>query len=131
MNYILQGFLIGNEIHFDIQRNRLYRFSVNGSDRNVSFSSVFFNDTMKQLLVYLLEHARGKKVTKEELLTNIWDANNLSSSTQRLWQVIRKLNKKLMVLGLPCDFIQSTQGSGYIINYPDIIPFYFKEALEA
>ncbi len=124
MDYKLYGFLIGKDIHFDIGSKRLYRFSVDCTERNLMFGSVFFNDTMMQLFLYLLSHARTQKVTKDELLSKIWEENNLSPSTQRLWQVLNKLNKKLTMVGLPEDFIQSAKGTGYIINYSEITPLY-------
>lgn len=128
MDYKLYGFLIGKDVHFDIDSKRLYRFSVDGSERNLMFGSIFFNDTMLQLFIYLLRNARSQKVTKDELLSNIWEANNLSPSTQRLWQVLNKLNKKLAMIGLPEDFIKSSKGSGYIINYKEILPLYCEAA---
>ncbi len=127
MDYKLYGFLIGKDIHFDIGRKRLYHFSVDSTERNLMFGSVFFNDTMMQLFLYLLSHARTQKVTKDELLNKIWEENNLSPSTQRLWQVLNKLNKKLALIGLPDDFIQSAKGTGYMINYPDILPLYCED----
>lgn len=65
-------------------------------------------------------------MTKDELFKNIWEKNNLSPSSQRLWQVTSKLNKQLTLLGLPDDFIKNIKGMGYIINYDRILPLYFK-----
>ena len=51
---------------------------------------------------------------------------NLSPSAQRFWQVLHNLNNKLGLLGLPRDFILNIRGQGYVINYPDVIPVYYK-----
>jgi hypothetical protein len=126
MDYQLHGFIIGKEIHFDIYSGRLYRLPSGGTERNFIFASIFFNDTMLQLFTYLLLHARHKKVTKDELLKKIWEENNLIPSTQRLWQVLNNLNKKLHLLGLPDDFILNMKGSGYMINSFDVTPIYYK-----
>jgi DNA-binding winged helix-turn-helix (wHTH) protein len=74
----------------------------------------------------ILENGRKKIIAKEELFEKIWEENNLSPSTQRLWQVLHNLNKKLCQLGLPEDFIKNIKGRGYIINYPVVIPVYYR-----
>ena len=126
MGLRLYGYLIGKDIHFDIDNKRLYRVSLTGNDKNVAFCATNINDTMMQLFLYLLTHARTKRVTKEELLKKIWEENNLTSSTQRLWQVLNGLHAKLNLLGLPDDFIKNTKGRGYIITFDEIMPLYYK-----
>lgn len=126
MGYRLYGFMIGDEIHFDISNRRLYRLSGSHNDKSVAFASIYFNETMLRLFLYLLEHGRKKVVAKEELFEKIWEDNNLSPSTQRLWQVLHNLNNKLNLLGLPEDFIRNIRGHGYIINYQDVIPVYYR-----
>ncbi len=56
----------------------------------------------------------------------VWEENDLVPSSQRLWQVLRNLNRRLSLLGLPDDFIANVRGSGYIINYVDITPIYYR-----
>ncbi len=126
MDYKLYGFIIGEKIHFHIESRRLYRLPSSSTDKNFIFGSMLLNETMMQLFLYLLQHAHKQKVTKDELLKNIWEENNLSSSTQRLWQVLKNLNKKISLLGLPDDFIAYVKGSGYIIDYSDITPIYYR-----
>lgn len=126
MSYRLYGFMIGAEIHFDISNRRLYRLTGSHTDKSVSFASIYFNETMQRLFMYLLENARGKVISKEELFEKIWEDYDLSPSTQRLWQVLHNLNNKLSLLGLPEDFIRNIKGRGYIINYPDVIPVYYR-----
>lgn len=126
MGYRLYGFMIGDEIHFDISNRRLYRLTGSHTEKNIVFASIYFNETMLRLFLYLLINARSQPVPKEELFEKIWEAHNLSPSAQRLWQVLHNLNNKLGLLGLPRDFILNIRGQGYVINYPDVIPVYYK-----
>ena len=126
MGYRLYGFMIGDEIHFDISNRRLYRLTGSHTEKNIVFASIYFNETMLRLFLYLLINARSQPVPKEELYEKIWEAHNLSPSAQRLWQVLHNLNNKLGLLGLPRDFILNIRGQGYVINYPDVIPVYYK-----
>lgn len=126
MGYRLYGFMIGAEIHFDISNRRLYRLTGSHTEKNIVFASIYFNETMLRLFLYLLINARSQPVPKEELFEKIWEAHNLSPSAQRLWQVLHNLNNKLGLLGLPRNFILNIRGQGYVINYPDVIPVYYK-----
>ena len=126
MGYRLYVFMIGAEIHFDISNRRLYRLTGSHTEKNIVFASIYFNETMLRLFLYLLINARSQPVPKEELFEKIWEAHNLSPSAQRLWQVLHNLNNKLGLLGLPRDFILNIRGQGYVINYPDVIPVYYK-----
>ena len=126
MGYRLYGFMIGAEIHFDISNRRLYRLTGSHTEKNIVFASIYCNETMLRLFLYLLINARSQPVPKEELFEKIWEAHNLSPSAQRLWQVLHNLNNKLGLLGLPRDFILNIRGQGYVINYPDVIPVYYK-----
>ncbi len=126
MGYRLYGFMIGAEIHVDISNRRLYRLTGSHTEKNIVFASIYFNETMLRLFLYLLINARSQPVPKEELFEKIWEAHNLSPSAQRLWQVLHNLNNKLGLLGLPRDFILNIRGQGYVINYPDVIPVYYK-----
>lgn len=126
MGYRLYGFMIGDEIHFDIANRRLYRLSGSHADKSIAFASIYFNETMLRLFLYLLINGRTQPITKEELFEEIWEAHDLSPSTQRLWQVLHNLNGKLSQLGLPGNFIQNIRGRGYIVNYLDVIPVYYR-----
>lgn len=126
MGYRLYGYVIGKEVHFEIDNGRLYRLPQGSTEKYFMFGSVLFNHTMLQLFIYLLQHGRQNIVTKEELLRVVWEENDLVPSTQRLWQVLKNLNRRLSLLGLPEDFITSVRGSGYCINYVDITPIYYR-----
>lgn len=88
MGYRLYGFMIGDEIHFDIANRRLYRLTGSHTEKSIAFASIYFNETMLRLFLYLLQNGRTKPVSKEELFEEVWEAHNLSPSTQRLWQVL-------------------------------------------
>jgi len=126
MGYRLYGYVIGKEIHFEIENRRLYRLPQGHADKSFIFGSVLFNHTMLHLFVYLLQHGRQTTVPREELLRVVWEENDLVPSSQRLWQVLKNLNRRLSLLGLPDDFIVNVRGSGYIINYVDITPIYYR-----
>ncbi|MCK7229999.1 helix-turn-helix domain-containing protein [Enterobacter asburiae] len=128
MNYQLYGYLIGKEFHFDIENRCLYRLSASGSEKNLLFGALFLNSTMMNVLLYLLQNGLKRSVPKTELLKKIWEENDLSPSTQRLWQVLTSLNKKLSTLGFPDGFIHYYKGEGYRIDYSEITPLYKKEA---
>ncbi|MEJ8833119.1 helix-turn-helix domain-containing protein [Enterobacter cloacae] len=127
MNYQLYGYLIGKDFHFDIESRCLYRLTASGSEKNLLFGALFLNPTMMNVLLYILQNGLKRGVSKSELLKNIWEENNLSPSTQRLWQVLTSLNKKLSILGFPEGFISYYKGEGYKIEYCDITPLYIKK----
>ncbi|WP_436857312.1 winged helix-turn-helix domain-containing protein [Citrobacter tructae] len=122
--YQLYGFMIGREIFLDIHDARIFRLPVNKMESVIAFCGVFFNDTMLRLFVYLLLNARTHYVSKDELLVNVWEKNELSASTQRLSTMIRNLNNKLYMLGLPRHSIVSIKGSGYILALDHIQPLF-------
>lgn len=123
----LHGFLIGADVQVDIDNNRLIRVSSENSHKILNFSAIVLKDTVMNLLIFLLTHASDEVVTKEEILREVWDENNLSSSNQRLWQVVTELKEKLSLIGMPQDFIINMKGKGYKINYPNITPLYYRK----
>lgn len=82
---------------------------------------LLLKSTKMKLLCYLLENAKCNIVSREELLLNVWEASNLSSSYQRLLQVVAKLKEELFFLGAPADFIDYSRGKGYRINCKQIL----------
>lgn len=127
MSYELYGYLIGKDFHFDIENKCLYRLTTNATEKNLIFGAMHFNDTMMNLFLYLLCHARDKSISKDELLKNIWEENDLSPSTQRLWQVYTSLTRKIYAMGVPDGFIQYSRLTGYKIEYTDIRPLYYRD----
>ncbi len=83
---------------------------------------------MMRLFIYLLENADSKVIGNEEILTNVWDKYGLSSSSQRLWQVMHCLRNKLSTLGIAEDFITRTEEDhvrGFCINKERVTPIYY------
>ena len=128
MDYQLHGFMIGSEIHFDILNQRLYRLPSRHADKSIVFVTIGLNKTMLALLLYLMTHARERPVSKDELIREVWEDNGLSCSSQRLWQVLHNLHKKLEMLGLPDNFISNSRNDGYRITGKMIRPVYYKES---
>ncbi|MBB1202209.1 helix-turn-helix domain-containing protein [Enterobacteriaceae bacterium 89] len=128
MDYQLHGFIIGSEIHFDILNQRLYRLPSRHADKSIVFVTIGLNKTMLELFLYLMKNAREQAVSKNELIQKVWEDNNLSCSSQRLWQVLNNLTKKLELLGLPADFISYSKNIGYRITDESIRPVYYKES---
>ncbi|WP_114194991.1 winged helix-turn-helix domain-containing protein [Edaphovirga cremea] len=119
------GFLIGDDVCVNVKQRTIVRISLDSSVKNYTFSAAMLTDTSMNLLVYLLKNANDNLVTKEELLQNIWDAHNLRSSNQRLWQVIKELKAKLAVIAVPDEFLNTSRGQGYIIPRQQIRTLYF------
>lgn len=120
------GYFIIKEIYFDINSKRLYRLPVVEKERCILFGSMFLNETAFRLLMYLLTKAHRKNVSKEELMEKVWEDYKLSSSSQRLCQVVRTLNTKLNQLGFNGEFIKNSRGKGYIIDCEEVTAVYRK-----
>lgn len=119
------GFVIDREIFFDIKNRRLIRISAQHPERSFFVGAVLLSDTLTRLLTYLICECHGNsRITKDEILINVWDKNNLVSSNQKLWQAIRELKIKLSVLGVPNDFIVNVKGAGYFIGNHEIMTLY-------
>ncbi|HBE9181138.1 TPA: hypothetical protein KNH08_004064 [Serratia fonticola] len=106
------GYYIGSDVHFDIQKKLL----VNVNQRAQKKVQVVLRDTMFRLFIYLLEHADGTIVDNSDILLNVWDKYGLSSSNQRLWQVMQALKFKLNLVGIPSDFIMRVESKGYYVR---------------
>ncbi|ECG8591128.1 helix-turn-helix domain-containing protein [Salmonella enterica subsp. salamae] len=124
MEYQLYGFILNEEVFFDIKKARVFRLPTNKTETVILFCGVFFNRTMLNLFTYLLVHARKECASRDELFYNIWEKNELSASTQRLCKVINSLNEKLNALGLSEKAIVSVKGRGYMLKLDDVQPLY-------
>lgn len=82
---------------------------------------------MENLLVYLLENAHGIVVSDEALMLNVWEENSLSSSTQRLGQVIKDLKNVLAKAGIDEHIIFRVPGKGYVLDSGLVFPMYSKK----
>lgn len=128
MNKELFGFIIDNDIQLDIANRRLTRIYTVSAERSVLFGAVLLNDNMVRLLVFLLKNGQNqeRKITKDEIFKIVWEENNLTASSQRLWQTIKELRTKLSSIGLPHNFIINVKGAGYSLSNHNIIPLYYR-----
>ncbi|WP_341857815.1 winged helix-turn-helix domain-containing protein (plasmid) [Escherichia coli] len=127
MDYQIHGYLIAKEYHLDIENKCLFRLSTNSSEKNILFGALFLNQTMLNVFLYLLQNGRDRSITKQELFSKVWEENDLSPSTQRLWQVLNGLNKKLSLLGMHDGMVHYFRGEGYRLTENDIITLYRKD----
>lgn len=122
----LFGFIIDNDIQLDIANKRLFRITTEASGNLIYFGSVSLSDTPTRLLVFLLKRARYAYIAKEDILRDVWENNDLTSSTQRLWKTIKELRLKLEAIGLANDFIVNVKGSGYALNFQSLTPLFYE-----
>lgn len=122
--YTLRGYRIGCDVYVDIPHKRIVYLSTD--KKNANLQVVYLRKTMMRLLIYILEHAQYHIVSDEDIMINVWDAQGLSSSRQRLWQVIDELNKKFESFGVGSEFIWRVKKQGYTINKESITLIYFK-----
>ncbi|MDQ9129896.1 winged helix-turn-helix domain-containing protein [Serratia fonticola] len=121
----LYGYLIGCDVYVDVHNKRLVYIST--EKKKDSPRVIYLRETMMRLLIYILGHAQSHIVSDEDIMINVWDAQGLSSSSQRLWQVINKLSKKLNSLDVSPDFILRVKNQGYAINKEIITLLYCKK----
>ncbi|CAI1838546.1 winged helix-turn-helix domain-containing protein [Serratia fonticola] len=112
----LHGFLIDEDIYFNVNHRRLMYFINEDEKHPMSFRLVFLNEMQTRLLSFLLENRKSEVISKNKILKNVWDEFGLSSSNQRLWQEIKKLKSKLSSIGLNDDLITNVRGVGYSVD---------------
>ncbi|EXU75628.1 MULTISPECIES: winged helix-turn-helix domain-containing protein [Erwinia] len=120
------GYVIEKDIQVNIVQNSV--ININHLNREKNPAVVTLRKTMMRLFIYLLENADGKVIPHEDILLNVWDKYGLSSSTQRLWQVMRCLRNKLSSLGIPEDFITRIETGperGYRVNKDKVTTIYY------
>ncbi|CAI1717022.1 Transcriptional regulatory protein, C terminal [Serratia fonticola] len=122
----LYGFLIDDDIQFDIANRRLLYYSDGASERTLFFKVISLNEIQTRLLIYLLANCRDAVIYKNDIMKNVWEEINLSSSSQRLWHAINELRKKLASLGLPEDFIANVHGIGYSVDNHRVSSLFIK-----
>lgn len=112
----IYGFLIDEEVLLDITKKRMIRFTDASSINAMTIRVVSLNVNLVRLLTLLLINKSETIISKEDILAYVWEAHNLSSSSQRLWHAINELKQKLSAIGLPDNFILSVRNGGYLIN---------------
>ena len=112
----LHGFLIDEDIYFNVNHRRLLYLINEDEEHLISFRLVFLNEMQTRLLSFLLENRKDEVISKNKIMKNVWDKFGLSSSNQRLWQEIKKIKIKLLSIGLHGDLIISVRGVGYSVD---------------
>ncbi|CAM4216581.1 winged helix-turn-helix domain-containing protein [Serratia silvae] len=128
---LLFGYIINNEYQVDIKSGsviKLYNtieYHHHGDERFTNYLRL--RETMLRLLTYLLAHASSGYVSNQELLVQVWENYNLSSSTTRLTQVVAELKARLSKIDIADDFIKTARGKGYTLRGASITPLYIKK----
>ncbi|MCO7508681.1 hypothetical protein NJH77_05355 [Serratia fonticola] len=119
------GFTLGGNILFYPQDNVLMNFSKKNLCR------VQIRPTMANLLSYLLNNSGRKYILDDEIMSNVWEVNNLQASTHRLWQVSRDLKFKLRDVGLESELFSRAERRGFSVNDNLVMPIYCEDAIDA
>lgn len=108
-NIKLLGYRIDNRLYYSVENKTL--ISLDGSEKSIPLRT-----TKARLLEYLLLKSGGKIITDQELLINIWDKYGLSSSSQRLWLVMRELKVILGGFNVSDDLFMRVENNGYLVD---------------
>ncbi|HDC4524624.1 TPA: helix-turn-helix domain-containing protein [Enterobacter kobei] len=120
----MYGFLLDGKILFDIGNRKILQYSFEENDLPIFIKVVSLNETQARLLRFLLMKRHDSIIKRTEILYSVWDAFNLSSSNQRLWQSINSLRKKLASFGLSDDFIKNVHGIGYSVDKTRVLSLF-------
>lgn len=115
------GFLINDNVLFNISNRKLILYQEEGSELPFSIKIVSLNDTQSRLLSFLLHNRVDEIIDKDTIMKSVWDDYGLSSSSQRLWQSINDLRKKLSTVGITEDIIVNIHGSGYKVDESKVL----------
>lgn len=108
-NIKLLGYRIDNRLYYSVENKTLT--SLDGSEKSIPLRT-----TKARLLEYLLLKSGSKIITDQELLINIWDKYGLSSSSQRLWLVMRELKVILGGFNVSDDLFMRVENNGYLVD---------------
>lgn len=125
MDNAIFGYYIEPDVFLDVKKRMLVNTNV--SKKAYHRQSVSLRETMFQLLLFLLKNANGSIIRNSDILINVWDEAGLSSSNQRLWQVMHGLKIKLNAVGISEDFIMRVDSKGYYIKKDMITILYRRE----
>ncbi|PVZ84269.1 hypothetical protein C9426_23520 [Serratia sp. S1B] len=124
MNGEVYGFIINDSIIFNVENRKLICYQDESTDAAFSIKIVSLSETQSRLLSFLL-HNRGEDIIdKDNIMESVWDDFGLSSSSQRLWQLVNDLRKKLSVVGVQNDIIINVHGAGYKIDDSQVLSLY-------
>ena len=108
-NIKLLGYRIDNRLYYSVENKTL--ISLDGSEKSIPLRT-----TKARLLEYLLLKSGSKIITDQEMLINIWDKYGLSSSSQRLWLVMRELKVILGGFNVSDDLFIRVENNGYLVD---------------
>lgn len=108
-NIKLLGYRIDNRLYYSVENKTLV--SLDGSEKGIPLRT-----TKARLLEYLLLKSGSEIITDQELLINIWDKYGLSSSSQRLWLVMRELKAILSGFNVSDDLFTRVENNGYLVD---------------
>ena len=108
-NIKLLGYRIDNRLYYSVENKTLV--SLDGSEKSIPLRT-----TKARLLEYLLLKSGDEVITDQELLKNIWDKYGLSSSSQRLWLVMRELKVILCGFNVSDDLFIRVENNGYLVD---------------
>lgn len=120
------GFVINNEIQFDIKKNRMVNIISSDYDNSVTLKIITLKKTITKLLFFLLYNSKENVIYKEDILNEIWGRDILNED-KRLWHTIKELRRKLELMGVEQGFITSIRGQGYSLLNNDIYPLFYKK----
>ncbi|MEN0581395.1 hypothetical protein AAIG39_20670 [Phytobacter palmae] len=114
MNKEIFGYHIFPDIYFELEKKSLINVSQKHMTQRTNV--VFLRDTMFRLLVFILENAGEGIIYDATILLEVWDRYGLSSSNQRLWQVMSALKNKLRMTNAPEDLIMRVDSKGFFVR---------------
>ncbi|WP_202304994.1 winged helix-turn-helix domain-containing protein [Dryocola clanedunensis] len=118
---VLFGYNLYNTALVNIKESTITSITV----QNVG-KTIILKTTMMRLFIFFLNRGTDRLISVDEILKEVWDNYHLSSSSQRLWQVLQSLKTKLGTLGIPDDFIVRTEAGGYRVKIEFVIPLYYQ-----
>ena len=118
------GYLLNNNILFEINSKKLVQYQLKNQKQPFSFKVIALGETQSRLLIFFLENRKSGLIDKDTIMKNVWDKFSLSSSSQRLWQTVNELRKTLSYFGLEDDFIRNIHGSGYVIDKSKVLALF-------
>lgn len=108
------GYHIFPDIYFELEKKSLINVSQKHMTQRTNV--VFLRETMFRLLVFILENAGEGIIYDTTILFEVWDKYGLSSSSQRLWQVMSALKNKLRMTNAPEDLIMRVDSKGFYVR---------------
>lgn len=108
------GCLVNDELIVDFNNSRLIRIQTNKAEKSFLIGAVMVSDSVINLLRFILVDVDEETVVSKELiLNNLWDKDFNSSSTQKLWMVMKELKQKLNAIGIQNELIVKVSHSQY------------------